>query len=399
MKKQFEKALAVVLSAAVAVSGAAVANNNDASAKAKKVKKVTVKTAVAKTLMVKVKKTAKLKVKVAPKGANKAVSYKVANKKIAKVSKKGVVKGLKYGKTKVTVTSKANKKKKVVVTVYVAKKLPKKVTKINGAKAVTAGAVTTLTAKVNPKKADLRGAKWTLNKAGKKAFKINKQLKNGKVKVKAKANKAGKSGKITFTTANGKKKTVKLTNKAAAVATVATSVAITATKGSVTTSFGSVAVENVGYAKVPANSTLAAVVNKNQTVNLNKTALTALSTGATRAAAALKSFAAGTLTKDVKVGNVELNVKADAVTVKGSGTAFDKAYTGLKLAAVEGKADTYKVTFAANQKPAFFTGNDVYVAVENGTVYAVDNNKNYIGFNKDAVVISDSQFVSAAYTK
>ena len=40
------------------------------------------------------------------------VTYKSANKKIARVSKKGVVKGLKKGKTKITVT--CNKKKKSV---------------------------------------------------------------------------------------------------------------------------------------------------------------------------------------------------------------------------------------------------------------------------------------------
>ena len=54
-----------------------------------------------------------------PTSSNKAVTYKIANKKIATVSKKGIVKGVSKGKTTVTVTSKYNKKASAKVTVKV----------------------------------------------------------------------------------------------------------------------------------------------------------------------------------------------------------------------------------------------------------------------------------------
>ena len=46
---------------------------------------------------------------------NQKVTYKSANTKIAKVSKKGVIKGVKPGKTKIIVKSKKNPKKKAVI--------------------------------------------------------------------------------------------------------------------------------------------------------------------------------------------------------------------------------------------------------------------------------------------
>jgi len=65
----------------------------------------------------------KLKVKkTVPSKADKKVKYKSANKKIARVSSKGVVKGLKKGKTKIKVISKRNKKIRAIVKVTVRKK-------------------------------------------------------------------------------------------------------------------------------------------------------------------------------------------------------------------------------------------------------------------------------------
>ena len=46
------------------------------------------------------------------KKANKKVTYKSKNKKIATVNKKGVVKAKKTGSTKITITSAKSKKKK-----------------------------------------------------------------------------------------------------------------------------------------------------------------------------------------------------------------------------------------------------------------------------------------------
>lgn len=105
------------------------ANTETAHAKNKKAsKKVTVKKVTvcgpvsAKTAYVAKGKTIKLttKVSVKPnKKANKAVAYKTSNKKVATVSKKGVVKGKKTGTAKITVTSKKNKKKKASIKIKV----------------------------------------------------------------------------------------------------------------------------------------------------------------------------------------------------------------------------------------------------------------------------------------
>ena len=58
----------------------------------------------------------------------KKVSYKSANRKIATVNSKGIVKGVKPGKTKITVVSKKSKKKKASIRVVVKKAAIKKVT-------------------------------------------------------------------------------------------------------------------------------------------------------------------------------------------------------------------------------------------------------------------------------
>ena len=64
--------------------------------------------------------TLKTKVKVKPNKAKyKKVTYKSSAKKIVSVSKKGKLRALKQGKAKITVTSKTNKKKKIVIAVTV----------------------------------------------------------------------------------------------------------------------------------------------------------------------------------------------------------------------------------------------------------------------------------------
>ena len=56
-------------------------------------------------------KKIKLTVTVAPEGANKKVTWKSENPAIATVDSKGIVKGVKAGKTKITATSTVNGKK------------------------------------------------------------------------------------------------------------------------------------------------------------------------------------------------------------------------------------------------------------------------------------------------
>ena len=57
-------------------------------------------------------KSLTLKATIAPKNAtNKKVTWKTSNKKVATVSSKGVVKGIKKGKATITCTTKSGKKK------------------------------------------------------------------------------------------------------------------------------------------------------------------------------------------------------------------------------------------------------------------------------------------------
>ena len=80
------------------------------------------------TVLVKLHGKQTLKVSsIAPGGASKAVKYEIANRKIASVTKKGVVKGKKIGVTTIRVTSKKNKSLKKLVKVIVAQFVPTKV--------------------------------------------------------------------------------------------------------------------------------------------------------------------------------------------------------------------------------------------------------------------------------
>lgn len=161
----------------------------------------------------------KLKVTVKPKKAK--VTYKINKKKIASVSKKGVVKAKKPGKTKITVKSGS---KKVVVKVVV-KKIKKKVTKVTAPKNVTVkvGAKQKIKTSVKPKKATLK--KLTFKSSAKKIAKVN-------AKGVITGVKAGKA-KITVKAVDGSKKkaTVSVVVTAGAVATspaITTGPAVTA---------------------------------------------------------------------------------------------------------------------------------------------------------------------------
>ena len=161
----------------------------------------------------------KLKVTVKPKKAK--VTYKINKKKIASVSKKGLVKAKKPGTAKITVKS---GKKKVVVKVVV-KKIKKKVTKVTATKNVTVNVGDTQKIKttVKPKKATLKKLTFTSN--AKKIAKVN-------AKGVITGVKAGKA-KITVKAVDGSKKkaTVAVVVTAAAVATspAVTGPAVTAT--------------------------------------------------------------------------------------------------------------------------------------------------------------------------
>lgn len=199
MKRFAKKGLAGALSLAMVLGMTAVVNPETAEAKKVKVKKVTVTAPSGKTAYVAKGKKINLTatVKVTPnKKANKKVTYKSANKKIASVNSKGQVKGVKAGSTKITVTSKKNKKKKATIKIVVKKAAVKKVT-ISAKKAtLPVGAKKKLTAKVTPKKNVSSKIAWSSSKkkiASVTSKGVVKGLKEGTATITAKA--ADGSGK------------------------------------------------------------------------------------------------------------------------------------------------------------------------------------------------------------
>lgn len=138
------------------------------SAASVKVSKVVVRNTLTdstKTVAVAKGKTVKLKtvVTVVPnKASNKKVSYKSANSKIATVSKSGVIKGIKPGKTKITVTSLKNTKKKatIKVTVYASAVTGLSIAKPEST-TIKTGSSIVLSAIVSGKKTAYKAVRWT----------------------------------------------------------------------------------------------------------------------------------------------------------------------------------------------------------------------------------------------
>ena len=183
--KTIKKVIASAVVAAMAITSIVPAAPAQAAVKAKKLtvktKKITLYKGAAAGYG-----SMKLKVTVKPKKAK--VTYKINKKKIATVSKKGVVKAKKPGKAKITVKSGS---KKVVVKVVV-KKIKKKVTKVTAPKNVTVkvGAKQKIKTSVKPKKATLK--KLTFKSSAKKIAKVNAKgvitgVKAGKAKITVKA--------------------------------------------------------------------------------------------------------------------------------------------------------------------------------------------------------------------
>ena len=140
-----------------------------------------------------------LKATVKPSKAKTTLTWTSSNSKVAKVSKKGVVKALKKGTAIITVTTANGKKATCKITVPAA---PTKVT-LNKKKAtLKVGKKLTLKATLTPTKAKT-ALTWTSS---------NKKVATVSKKGVVKAIKPGKA-KITVKTANGKKATVTITVK------------------------------------------------------------------------------------------------------------------------------------------------------------------------------------------
>lgn len=184
-----------------------------AAPKAKTGKKAAVKTVAitkpdTKTLVMKKGQSFTLKTKVTTSGkkVSKAVSYKSSNEKIVKVTKKGKLKALKNGKATITVTSKADTKKKATIKVVV--KTPVTKVKLDRKEiSLTEGETAVVKATVSPKKATVK--KVSYKSSNKAVAKVN-----GKGKITAVAE---GTAVITVTSKDGnaKKATCKVTVKKA----------------------------------------------------------------------------------------------------------------------------------------------------------------------------------------
>lgn len=151
LKKISRMIMAGMLSMAM-VMGVSTITAPEVSAAKVNVKKVSVTAPSGKTLYVAKGKSVKLstEVKVTPnKKANKKVKYVSSNPGIAKVSAKGVVKGVKAGKTNITVTSEKAQNKKATIKVVVKNKAVKTVS-IEKCNSINVGESVQLKAKVTP---------------------------------------------------------------------------------------------------------------------------------------------------------------------------------------------------------------------------------------------------------
>jgi len=149
------------------------------------------------TLVVGAKLT--LKAKLTPAKAKTALTWSSSNRKVAVVTKKGVVKALKKGKATITVKTADGKKATCKITVPAA---PKKVAFAKKSYSVKAGKKITLKTKLTPAKAKTT-LKWTSS---------NKKIATVSSKGVVKGIRKG-TVTITVKTANGKKATVKVTVK------------------------------------------------------------------------------------------------------------------------------------------------------------------------------------------
>ncbi len=206
-----KRLFALVLALAMVLTSVSVPSVTAEAAKNVKVKKIQITNPKKKTVTLVRGKTLQIKVKVTPKNAkNKKVTYKSSKKKIASVSKKGKVKGLKKGTAKITVTAKDGSKKKATLTVKVVN--PVKVSKVTVSPSATTldvGKTVTLKAACAPKNATDKAVSWKTSDKG-----VATVTASGVVK----GVKAG-TAKITATAKDGSKKSAActVTVKAASV--------------------------------------------------------------------------------------------------------------------------------------------------------------------------------------
>lgn len=154
-----------------------------------------------------------LKAKVNPSNAsNKGVSWKTSNAKVAKVSSKGIVRGVKAGTAKITATAKDGSKKSATCTVTVRQSVSKVTLSKNTVKLAKKGDSYKVKVTVAPKNAYNKSV--AVKSANKKLVKVSASTVKSNKTVKITAVKKGTT-KVTFTAKDGSKKsaTCKVTVK------------------------------------------------------------------------------------------------------------------------------------------------------------------------------------------
>ena len=211
--KMIKKAAACTLSAVMAFGLVAVTDapkTTNVSAATKKVKKLSFKK---KGYVMKSAgrwMNVRIRLNFSPKSSKtKNLTYKTSNKKIATVSKTGILRTKKKGTVTITAIAKNNKKAKATMTLTVGKVVKTLKFKEGTKKTVTAGKKFTLHPTYSPKKASTKAV--TFKSSNKKVATVTSK---GKVTAK-------KAGKVTITAtckdAGKKKATFKLTVKKKAV--------------------------------------------------------------------------------------------------------------------------------------------------------------------------------------
>lgn len=347
MKTFKSKVLVSFLAFALAVTSIATPSVSAEAASSKKaVKSVTLKVnnkkVNKKTTTLQVGKTLTVKTTVNPTSAKKSISYKTSNKKIATVSKKGKVKGIKAGTAKITVTVTGKNKKKKTAWFKVKVEKKKSTAKATPTPTTTPGEVAVTAINLS--------ASATTIEPGQKA-----QI------------------SVQFTPANATNKTVAFTSSDQTVATVDANGVVSALKNGETT-----------ITATAANGTKASVVIKVAKViptklELNVSSLD-LTVGDSHVLAAVFTPADSTVTgvtwtsKDETVAQVDANGKVTAIG-KGSTKIIAKAAADASLVAectvnvkekTNNKTDGVTISVAnslADYENTVFTGNNADVKV------------------------------------
>lgn len=364
MKSLKSKVLVSFLAFAMVMTSVFGTSVTSEAASKKTVKSVTLKVngkkVNSKTTSLTVGKTLTVKTTVNPTSAKKSISYKTSNKKIATVTSKGKVKGVKAGTAKITVTVKGkdNKKKTAWFKVKVAKKKPtptptKKPTTKPTTKP-TATATPKPTATTAPQEVEVKAISMTAS---------------------ATTIEAGQTAqlRVEFTPANATNKTVTYTSSNPDVATVSESGVVTALKDGETT-----------IVATTANGKTATIAIKVAKVNPTKLELSStsldLTVGDTNVLAAVFTPADTTATgvtwtsQNEKVVQVDATGKVRAISA-GTTTVTAKSVADPSLVAqctvtvkdkTNDKTDGVSISVANSLKDyenTVFTGNNADVKV------------------------------------